>query len=71
MKILHVSLADPMQHSGGLNRYCREVMEEQAKEHEVYILYPNKSNALKKAKIKKRSANKYELMNALPVSIPK
>ncbi len=69
MKILHVSLADPMQHSGGLNRYCREVMEEQAKEHEVYILYPNKSNALKKAKIKKRSANKYELMNALPVSI--
>lgn len=70
MNILHISLGDPERHSGGLNRYCQEIMEQQRAEGNiVYILFPGGFSLRGKPYIKRRTAYKYELVNPLPVPI--
>ncbi len=70
MRILHVSLGDPEQHQGGLNRYCRDLMQEQAlSDHKVFLLYAGKMSFIGKAVIQEMSPGKYALQNSLPVAI--
>lgn len=71
MRILHVSLGDPEQHQGGLNRYCRDLMREQAlRNHKVMLLYAGKVSLIgKQPKIQEIEPGKYALQNSLPVSI--
>ena len=70
MRILHVSLGDPAQHQGGLNRYCRELMQGQARNgHNVMLLYAGSISFAGKPAIATVAPNKYELRNSLPVAI--
>ena len=69
MKILHVSLGNPDTHQGGLNRYCKDIIDNQRElGHQVYILYPG-SFFQKKISIKKTSDFCYKISNALPVAL--
>ncbi len=70
MRILHVSLGDPAQHQGGLNRYCRELMQGQAENgHRVMLLYAGSTSFVQDPVIAAVTPNKYELRNSLPVAI--
>lgn len=70
MRILHVSLGDPAQHQGGLNRYCRELMQAQAENgHKVMLLYAGRTSFAGKPAIATVAPNKYELRNSLPIAI--
>ncbi|WGX75705.1 glycosyltransferase [Paraclostridium bifermentans] len=76
MRILHYSLGLPPYRSGGLTKYCTDLMVEQAKSNnKVFLLFPGKMNFIKKdrAKIKfyrdYKNVKVYELVNPLPVPI--
>ena len=74
MRILHYSLGMAPRRAGGLNRYATDLMLEQAKTHEVALLYPSGFVLLsKKCKIerskKENGINVYRLVNALPLSL--
>ena len=78
MRILHYSLGFPPYRSGGLTKFCLDLMIEQKNEgDEVALLWPGQMGFInKKIKIKKRSeylASKqkimsFELINPLPIS---
>ncbi|MBT2658628.1 glycosyltransferase [Bacillus sp. ISL-18] len=61
--------------SGGLTRYAVDLMEEQAKSHNVYHLYPgnvdlfNKNTRIIRNKNPKGNIEHYELINSLPLPI--
>jgi glycosyltransferase involved in cell wall biosynthesis len=70
MKILHVTLGDPNNHQGGLNEYCRELMEmEDELGNDVLLLFPGKSTFLKRTRIRKVANRQYNIENPLPVAI--
>lgn len=69
MKILHVTLGNPYTHQGGLNQYCKELMEtERAQGGETILLFPETASLLHKTRIVKRAGN-YLIKNPLPVAI--
>ncbi|MCR4702118.1 MAG: glycosyltransferase [Saccharofermentans sp.] len=74
MKILHYSLGFPPYRSGGLTKFCMDLMREQIKEgHEVSLLWPGEmslfSNTVKiKAGGKNDGISSFEVINPLPVS---
>lgn len=70
MRVLHVSLGDPEQHQGGLNRYCRDLMHEQVLNgYKVMLLYAGRLSLAGKPVIQEVSSDKYALQNCLPVPI--
>ena len=70
MKILHISIGNPAQHTGGLNRYCAELMNEQKSAgHAVLLLYPGRTTLGGAVKICDEEDNNYSIQNALPVAI--
>lgn len=70
MRILHVSMGNPKQHTGGLNRYCREVMAEEVDlGHDVLLLYPGRNTPWKKQRIIQITKSEYAIQNPLPVAI--
>ncbi|MGI8385433.1 glycosyltransferase [Robertmurraya sp. P23] len=75
MKIMHYTLGLPPFRSGGLTRYAKDLMEEQAKNHEVLHLFPGKVDLInKKVRIKKSSKynngiKHFELVNSHPLPL--
>lgn len=70
MYILHVCLGDPYYHQGGLNLYCRELLEEQRKVgNRAAILYPGTFIHSKYPMMIRTGSDKYEILDALPVAI--
>lgn len=70
MYILHVSLGDPDSHQGGLNRYCKELMETQNKcGHKTAVIYPGTFIQSKYPIVISVNKNKYDIFEALPVAI--
>ena len=77
MKILHYALGFPPYRSGGLTKFCMDLMLQQAKEgHEVAMLWPGQMKLTnKKVKIIERecvikqgiSVRSLEIINPLPV----
>lgn len=78
MKILHYALGFPPYRSGGLTKFCVDLMVQQAKDgHTVAMLWPGQMGFLsKKVSIKKhenvklsgRNIQSFEVINPLPVS---
>ncbi len=78
MKILHYALGFPPYRSGGLTKFCVDLMVQQAKEgHSVAMLWPgqmgfiNKQVAIRKQKsekLKEQNIQSFEIINPLPVS---
>ena len=74
MRILHYSLGFPPYRSGGLTKFCMDLMREQIKEgHEVSLLWPGEMSLFTSVvKIKKGEGTdgitSYEVINPLPVS---
>lgn len=78
MRILHYSLGLPPYRSGGLTKYCTDLMVEQAKsDNEVLLMFPGRMNFIKKENINikfyrdYKKVEVYELINPLPVPILK
>lgn len=76
MRILHYSLGLPPYRSGGLTKYCTDLMVEQAKSNdEVFLLFPGKMNFIREDNVKIKfyreyqKVKVYELINPLPVPI--
>lgn len=70
MKILHVTLGNPVKKQGGMSRYCFEIMKYQKmEEHQVYLLYPGTFINSKKPHIIRRNSYTFEIYDALPVAI--
>lgn len=78
MKILHYALGFPPYRSGGLTKFCVDLMVQQAKEgHAVAMIWPgqmgfvNKQISIRKHKnvnLKGQSILSFEIINPLPVS---
>lgn len=78
MKILHYALGFPPYRSGGLTKYCVDLMVQQAKEgHDVSMLWPGTMKIFSKKTFIKRRGDVYlqhfyiknfEIINPLPVS---
>lgn len=74
MKILHYSLGFPPYRTGGLTKFCMDLMKQQEKDgHEVSLLWPGEMQILgNKTKIKKHRSvdgiDSYEVINPTPVS---
>lgn len=74
MKILHYSFGMAPQRAGGLSKYATDLMLEEAKEHDVALLFPNgfelftKSCKIKKAGID-RGIKQFRLVNAETVPL--
>lgn len=78
MKILHYALGFPPYRSGGLTKFCVDLMVQQAKEgHIVAMLWPgqmrfvNHEVSIKKHRIehlKEQDIQSYEVINPLPIS---
>lgn len=78
MKVLHYALGFPPYRSGGLTKFCVDLMEQQAKEgHTVAMLWPGKMGFMSsKVNIKKHRVEhlkeqyiqSYEVINPLPIS---
>jgi glycosyltransferase involved in cell wall biosynthesis len=74
MRILHYSLGFPPYRSGGLTKFCMDLMKEQVKEgHKVALLWPGEIKLLgHDTRINKRSTideiDNYEVINPIPVS---
>lgn len=78
MKVLHYALGFPPYRSGGLTKFCVDLMVQQAREgHSVAMLWPgqmgfvNKKVAIKKQKsekLKEQNIQSFEIVNPLPVS---
>lgn len=78
MRILHYSLGLPPYRSGGLTKYCTDLIVEQAKSNnEVFLLFPGKMSFFKEDNVKikfyrdYKNVKVYELVNPLPVPILK
>lgn len=78
MRILHYSLGLPPYRSGGLTKYCTDLMVEQAKtNNDVLLLFPGRMNFIKEGNVnikfykKYKKVKVYELINPLPVPILK
>lgn len=75
MKILHYALGFPPYRTGGLTKYCIDLMLTQVEQgHEVALLWPGEIHfILKKTKIKERNhwngIRNFELIDPLPVSL--
>lgn len=79
MKILHYALGFPPYRSGGLTKFCVDLMVQQAKEgKKVAMLWPGQMGFVKKkTKVKDRGdvflkhqkVKSYEIINPLPVSL--
>ena len=79
MKILHYSLGFPPYRTGGLTKFCIDLMEIQAKQgHEVALLWPGRMEFSRKNKIKfcdsiykigNTKISSYEIINPLPVPL--
>ena len=70
MYILHVCLGDPYCHQGGLNLYCRELVEEQRRAgNRAAILYPGTFIHSRHPVVIRTGRDKYEILDALPVAI--
>lgn len=80
MRIVHYSLGFPPYRTGGMTKYCLDIMEEQIKAgHDVAMLWPGKikkyGDECKIVKGKKYKLNNgimcenYELRNPLPISL--
>lgn len=75
MRILHYSLGFPPYRSGGLTKFCMDLMKQQIKDgHEVALLWPGQIGFLLKGlKINNRGKDKisgiqsYEVINPLPI----
>lgn len=77
MKILHYALGFPPYRTGGLTKYCMDLMEEQKRqEDEVSLLWPgkikqkNSNTYIIKRKDKDEFGN-FEIVNPMPVSLLK
>lgn len=75
MKILHYALGFPPYRTGGLTKYCIDLMlTQKEQENEVALLWPGKMHFIfKKPKIKEEKdwngIRNFELINPLPVSL--
>lgn len=75
MRILHYALGFPPYRTGGLTKYCTDLMLEQAEQgNEVSLLWPGEMRILaKKTEIKKRKTwngiGSFEIINPLPVPL--
>lgn len=73
MKILHYNLGLPPYRSGGLTKYSIDLMCEQSKNNEIYLLFPGKYTLSQKFKIKFLKEYKqikvFEILNPKPVSL--
>ena len=75
MKILHYALGFPPYRTGGLTKYCTDLMLTQKEEgHEVALIWPGQIGFVyKKQKIKKRKSwngiLNFEIVNPLPVAL--
>lgn len=75
MKILHYALGFPPYRTGGLTKYCTDLMQAQKEQcHEVALLWPGQIKLLKKSiKVCKRKQwhgiDSYEIINPLPVPL--
>lgn len=77
MNILHYALGFPPYRSGGLTKFCVDLMEQQAKEgHIVAMLWPGQMGFINKkidikehhsVKIKEQNIRSFEIINPLPV----
>lgn len=72
MKVLHYSLGFPPFRSGGLTKYCTDLMLSQKERgHEVALLWPGEINRIKAFSIKRRrdvlGLKSFEVINPLPV----
>ena len=73
MRILHYSLGFPPYRTGGLTKFCVDLMEEQVKEgHEVSLLWPGEMQIFgKETKIRKHDQingiGNYEVINPTPI----
>lgn len=75
MKILHYALGFPPYRTGGLTKYCTDLMLTQKEQgHDVFLLWPGHISIInKKLRIKKgtdwNNIGSFELVNPLPVSL--
>lgn len=75
MKILHYSLGFPPFRTGGMTKYCMDLMSEQVKMgHDVSLIWPgvykdSSSNCSVKKHNKHNSIGSYEIINPLPVPL--
>lgn len=75
MRILHYSLGLPPYRTGGLTKYCIDLMLEQKEQgNDIALLWPGEMRLVnKKIKIKRRKnwngISNFELINCLPVSL--
>lgn len=74
MKILHYSLGFPPYRTGGLTKFCMDLMREQIKDgHNVGLLWPGEMKLIdRRVNIRKRALvdeiSNYEIINPLPIS---
>ena len=75
MRILHYALGFPPYRTGGLTKYCTDLMLEQAKQgNQVSLLWPGKMSIfVKNTKVQKRKSwngiDSFEIINPLPVPL--
>lgn len=75
MRILHYSLGFPPYRTGGLTKYCMDLMKQQIKEgHKVSLMWPGEIKIFEReVKIRKHDSieeiGNYEIINPLPVSL--
>lgn len=73
MKILHYTLGLPPYRTGGLTKYSIDLVEEQAKNNQIVLLFPGKYRLAKGSKINKykdyNNIAVYEIINPLPVPL--
>ena len=73
MKILHYALGFPPYRSGGLTKFCVDLMVQQAKEgHIIAMLWPGQMGFVNKrhkdVKLENESIQSFEVVNPLPIS---
>ncbi len=70
MKILHICLADPFTHKGGLNQYCKDLLLEQKRQgHDAKVMFPVGERKGHQVKVKSKGEDKFIVVNALPVAV--
>ena len=75
MKILHYTLGLPPYRTGGLTKYCTDLMlTQKTQDHDVAVIWPGQMGFLcKKVKIKRvkdfKDIENYEIFNPLPVPL--
>ena len=72
MRILHLSLGLPPFRTGGLNRYCADLIRQQVDGNDVALLYPGEFSFFSHTKIVKqrdRRLSLYKIINPLPLPL--